>query len=108
MLRRGDTEFGGDEGMIRSLQQARRIQLRRVAAGKRGYAKAVLRYLRRAHAGDYDRAKATLPEPLPSRPRRRQPAGVTGSNGVSAKTRHVYVGTPAASGELIWEARTIH
>lgn len=45
--------------MITSTAQAKRIQERRVAAGKRGYAKAVRRFL--LQGSNYQEAKAQLP-----------------------------------------------
>ena len=46
--------------MIKNIEQAKKIQARRAAAKKRGYAKAVRRCLKR-EAGDYQKVKKSLP-----------------------------------------------
>ncbi|MER2493397.1 hypothetical protein [Catenovulum sediminis] len=47
--------------MITSLKQATAVQKRRAGSGKPGYAKAVRRYLKRKHAGEYKTVKKDLP-----------------------------------------------
>lgn len=51
--------------MVNDMDKAKRIQERRVAAGKRGYAKAVRRFLKRYEAegrgGSYRQARDLLP-----------------------------------------------
>jgi len=47
--------------MVTTMQQAQRIQVNRKDDNKRGYAKAVRRYLLRVHKGNYSGEKARLP-----------------------------------------------
>ena len=56
--------------MVKLIEQAKKIQNARVAAGKRGYAKAVRRFLLREHAPRFDRyehAKKSLPVAWPAK-----------------------------------------
>ncbi len=46
--------------MVRTIDQARDIQRRRVAVGLRGYAKAVRRFFRRKHPENYQDMKSGL------------------------------------------------
>jgi len=47
--------------MIKSMIHARKVQARRALARRPGYAKAVVRYLRREHGNEYRSIMATLP-----------------------------------------------
>lgn len=51
--------------MIKSIEQAQRIQEQRVKAGKRGWAKAVRRYLLWEHKDHYKIVKYGLPHIKP-------------------------------------------
>lgn len=46
--------------MIETLDQAKAVQTRRMLAKKRGYAKAVRRFLKRGHYGSYGAVRAKL------------------------------------------------
>ena len=46
--------------MVKTIEQAKAIQSRRAKSGKRGYAKAVRRYLKRNHADDFLAIKNNL------------------------------------------------
>ena len=46
--------------LIKNIEQAKKVQARRAAAKKRGYAKAVRRCLKR-EASDYQKVKQSLP-----------------------------------------------
>lgn len=59
--------------MVRDFEHATAIQRRRVAAGRRGLARAVVRYLLREHAQDYRQARAALPVWTPSPPKETPP-----------------------------------
>jgi len=53
--------------MIKTLQQAREVQIRRVSAGRFGYAKAVRRYLMREHKQQYQIIKKNLSVVFPKK-----------------------------------------
>lgn len=57
--------------MVRELAHATAIQHRRQAAQRRGVARAVVRYLRRGHAHDYEAIKATDYEAIKATQHRR-------------------------------------